>query len=180
MTCLIQAVPWTAFLQYLQRTFSAMLEGGIPVMQTNMETENKQGKKKAKESGPFHVNQREKKLFWKWKTVLEEMIRHALLLINLHLHGWIVGQNVVFHNASLGYAGPAQMCYSNIQTNLQEEPQESTKIWCSFCLSQPIVPRSLIRGYFMVFDVFIALNDRLLFTWFQNLNHKWTGDYSWT
>lgn len=37
-----------------------MLEGGIPVMQTNMETENKQGKKKAKESGPFHVNQREK------------------------------------------------------------------------------------------------------------------------
>ena len=137
-------------------------------------------KKKAKESGPFHVNQREKKLIWKWKTVLEEMIRHALLLINLHLHGWIVGQNVVFHNASLGYAGPAQMCYSNIQTNLQEEPQESTKIWCSFCLSQPIVPRSLIRGYFMVFDVFIALNDRLLFTWFQNLNHKWTGDYSWT
>ena len=108
------------------------------------------------------------------------MIRHALLLINLHLHGWIVGQNVVFHNASLGYAGPAQMYYSNIQTNLQEEPQESTKIWCSFCLSQPIVPRSLIRGYFMVFDVFIALNDRLLFTWFQNLNHKWTGDYSWT
>lgn len=46
MTCLIQAVPLTAFLQYLQRTFSAMLEGGIPVMQTNMETENKQGKKK--------------------------------------------------------------------------------------------------------------------------------------
>lgn len=179
MTCLIQAVPWTAFLQYLQRTFSAMLEGGIPVMQTNMETENKQGKKKSKESGPFHVNLREK-IILKVKNSPWRNDSTCIAIINLHLHGWIVGQNVVFHNASLGYAGPAQMCYSNIQTNLQEEPQESTKIWRSFCLSQPIVPRSLIRGSFMVFDVFIALNDCLLFTWFQNLNHKWTGDYSWT
>lgn len=135
-----------------------MLEGGIPVMQTNMETENKQGKKKLKRAD-LPCKSEGKNYF-----VLEEMIRHALLLINLHLHGWIVGQNVVFHNASLGYAGPAKMCYSNIQTNLQEEPQESTKIWCSFCLSQPIVPRSLIRGSFLVFDVFIALNDCLLFT----------------
>lgn len=136
-------------------------------------------KKKSKESGPFHVNLREK-IILKVKNSPWRNDSTCIAIINLHLHGWIVGQNVVFHNASLGYAGPAQMCYSNIQTNLQEEPQESTKIWCSFCLSQPIVPRSLIRGSFMVFDVFIALNDCLLFTWFQNLNHKWTGDYSWT
>lgn len=49
-----------------------MLEGGIPVMQTNMETENKQGKKKAKESGPFHVNQREKNYFESEKQSLKK------------------------------------------------------------------------------------------------------------
>lgn len=48
-----------------------MLERGIPVMQTNMETENKE-KKKAKESGPFHVNQREKNYFESEKQSLKK------------------------------------------------------------------------------------------------------------